>query len=52
MQDLFQLRPYPVREDILTEDSIVMMGEGNVKKRKWNHGTSIFWQVKIRAISL
>lgn len=43
--DLFQLCPYPAREDILSEESIVMMGEGNVKKRKWNHGTSIFWQV-------
>ncbi|XP_052126502.1 dystroglycan 1 [Frankliniella occidentalis] len=43
--DLFQLLPQNSREDILSEDSIVMAGEGNVQKRKWKQGSVIQWQV-------
>ncbi|KAJ1524398.1 hypothetical protein ONE63_010898 [Megalurothrips usitatus] len=43
--DLFQLLPQNSHEDILSEDTIVMAGEGNVKKRKVKQGSVIQWQV-------
>lgn len=42
---LFQLLPQNTREDILSEDTILMAGEGNIRKRKWKQGSVIQWQV-------